>query len=160
RGARGVNSSDAEGGRLRRQIHAGRIAGNRALDLRNLATRSGLSDLPGRGCRAGWLIWSANSLSTADAHAATRVRISSVCPTFFEISNCDARLILAVRTASRREGSDQNRIASRKPTRFAGLSTTDPCTPSSTISLNPLERVVIIGNPLASASRQALEKGS
>ena len=42
-------------GRLRRQIHAGRIAGNCALDLRNLAARSGLSDFPGRGCRAGWL---------------------------------------------------------------------------------------------------------
>ncbi len=93
-------------------------------------------------------------------YGATRVRISSVCATFFEISNCDARSMLAERTASRRDGSDQNRIASRKPTRFAGLSTIDPCTPSSMISLNPLERVVITGNPLASASRQAFEKGS
>src|SRR6266576_1227767 len=70
------------------------------------------------------------------------------------------RSMSAERAASRREGSDQNRIASRKPTRFAGLSTIDPCTPSSMISLNPLERGVITGNPLASASRQALEKGS
>ena len=55
RGARGLDSSDAKGGRLRRQIHAGRIAGNRALDLRNFAARSGLSNFPGRGRRAGWL---------------------------------------------------------------------------------------------------------
>ena len=101
-----------------------------------------------------------DNLTAEDTHSATRVKISSVCATFFEISNCDARFVLADRAASRREGSDQNRIASRKRTRFAGSSTIDPCTSSSMISLKPLERVVITGNPLANASRQALEKGS
>ena len=109
---------------------------------------------------AAWLANLMTNLLRTRTLRRDAVRISSVCATFFEISNCDARSMLAERAASRREGSDQNRIASRKPTRFAGLSTIDPCTPSSMISLNPLERVVITGNPLASASRQALEKGS
>jgi Anti-anti-sigma regulatory factor (antagonist of anti-sigma factor) len=50
-----LDSSDAKGGRLRRQIHAGRIAGNRALDLRNLALDQ-VFRFSRRGCRAGWLI--------------------------------------------------------------------------------------------------------
>src|SRR5229473_1914573 len=37
--------------------------------------------------------------------------------TFLEISNCDARSMFAERAAARRDGSDQNRIASRKPMR-------------------------------------------
>ncbi|PYL78400.1 MAG: hypothetical protein DMF26_00790 [Verrucomicrobia bacterium] len=108
--------------------------------------------------------WQANPIGKIHLgqrhYSATRVRISSVCATFFEMSNCDARSILTDRTLSRRERSDQKRIASRKAIRLPASSTIDPWTPSSMISPNPLERVVITGNPLASASRHALEKGS
>jgi hypothetical protein len=55
-----------------------------------------------------------------------RIKMSSVCATFFEISNCDARSIFAERARIRRNGSDQNRIASRKAMRFPALSTIDP----------------------------------
>jgi hypothetical protein len=44
---------------------------------------------------------------TQTPYSATCVRISSVCATFFEISNCDARSMLAERAASRRDESDQ-----------------------------------------------------
>jgi len=40
---------------------------------------------------------------TQTPYSATRVKISSVCATFLEISNCDARLMLAERAASRRD---------------------------------------------------------
>src|SRR3954471_18995503 len=51
----GLNSSDAKGRRLRGQIHAGRAAGNCALDFRDLTARSGFSNFSGRRCRAGWV---------------------------------------------------------------------------------------------------------
>ena len=62
--------------------------------------------------------------------------------------------------AMRRDGSDQNRMASRKAMMSLGKPIMEPWTPSSMISLKPLARVVTTGNPQASASRQALEKGS
>src|SRR6266566_4416531 len=68
-----------------------------------------------------------------------------------------ARSIFAERAAARRDGSDQNRSASRKPTRLPARATIEPWTLSSMISQKPLARVVITGNPQASASKQALE---
>ena len=56
------------------------------------------SGIVGRFCETpvGWRL-------TQTPYSATRVRISSVCATFFEISNCDARSMLAERAASRRD---------------------------------------------------------
>src|SRR5438309_8313093 len=90
---------------------AGWLARNRALDFRNLAPRSGLSDFPRRGCCAQELI----SVEDSGHYSATCVKTPIVCSTLLEISNRDARSMFTKRVAARRDGSDQNRIASRKP---------------------------------------------
>ena len=138
-----------------------RYAGSRGDPARMASNFAGVqgaddsrNDIVIRGNSPGGVVWRFEPVPFKFATT------SSVCRTFSSMLKRAPFSSSRSRTDSRSAGSLQRVIASASAVTLSPASTTSPSVPDWRISEKPLSCVVMTGRPWASASRQALEKGS